>query len=118
MVLTVIQAEIIQHLSANRSASSYLAGGSVLNVDWSRQSDDIDIFHDTDEEIVAAANADIATLRNAGYRVAIDVEIYGCVEATVSKEGQSTVIQWMSETKTRFFPLVRDEYWGKSSTEV
>jgi hypothetical protein len=110
MILT--QADIIRHLSANRSDSSYVAGGSVLNVDWSRQSDDIDIFHDTDEEIGGAANRDIETLNRAGYRVSIDVEIYGCVEATVSKNGQSTTIQWMSETKTRFFPLVRDDRWG------
>ncbi|MGO4832450.1 hypothetical protein AB4144_09190, partial [Rhizobiaceae sp. 2RAB30] len=84
----------------------------VLNRDWPRQSDDIDIFHDTDEEIGFVADADIALLRQAGFRVSIDVQIYGCVEATVSRGLDATLVQWMSETRTRFFPLVRDDEWG------
>lgn len=44
--------------------------------------------------------------------MSVDVEVYGCVEATVSKDGQSTLIQWMSESRIRFFPLVRDDEWG------
>lgn len=112
MALTELQKGIVECLAANRSDTSYVAGGLVLNRDWPRESDDMDIFHDTDEEIGAAADADMNTLRNAGYRVSVDVEIYGCVEATVSKGTQSTLIQWMSETRTRFFPLVRDDEWG------
>ncbi|MGN6550922.1 MAG: hypothetical protein ACTHJ3_13640 [Pararhizobium sp.] len=112
MVLTSLQSEILRTIAANRSETSYIAGGVVLNSDWPRQSDDLDIFHDTDEEIGEAANADIVTLRAAGFHVAIDIEIYGCVEATVSKNGQSTILQWMSEARTRFFPLIRDNHWG------
>jgi hypothetical protein len=100
MVLTALQRRIMKALAANRSPSSYVAGGSVLNCDWPRQSEDIDIFHDTDEEIVDAAHKDI------------DVEIYGAVEATIGELGSETIIQWMSESKRRFFPLVRDEEWG------
>lgn len=109
MVLTSLQSEILRTIAANRSETSYIAGGVVLNSDWPRQSDDLD---DTDEEIGEAANADIATLRAAGFHVAIDIEIYGCVEATVSKNSQSTILQWMSEARTRFFPLIRDDHWG------
>jgi hypothetical protein len=112
MTLTDLQAAIVRLLAANRSATSYAAGGLVLNRNWPRQSDDLDIFHDTDEEIGAAADVDIETLRNAGYRVAIDIQVYGCVEAIASKGEQSTLIQWMSESRTRFFPLVRDDEWG------
>lgn len=112
MVLTSLQSEILRHIAANRSETSYIAGGTALNSEWPRQSDDMDIFHDTDEEIGEAANADITALRAAGFHVTVDIEIYGCVEATVSKNGQSTVLQWMSETRTRFFPLVRDKRWG------
>ena len=53
MALTQIQKDIMASIAANRSDSSYVAGGVVLNMDWPRVSDDIDIFHDTDEEIGA-----------------------------------------------------------------
>ncbi|WP_246697314.1 nucleotidyl transferase AbiEii/AbiGii toxin family protein [Rhizobium sp. G21] len=81
-------------------------------MDWPRLSDDIDIFHDADEEIDTAAQIDIATLRAAGFVVTIDVRVYGCVEASVMRTPEATLIQWMSESRTRFFPLVRDDEWG------
>lgn len=112
MSLTAIQKDVMRCIASNRSESSYIAGGVVLNRNWPRQSDDIDIFHDTDEEIGFVADADIALLRQAGFRVSIDVQIYGCVEARVSRDRKATLIQWMSETRTRFFPLVRDDEWG------
>jgi hypothetical protein len=34
------------------------------------------------------------------------------VEATISDGHAETIIQWFSETKRRFFPLVKDEEWG------
>lgn len=112
MVLTPLQRDVVQAIAANRSETSYLAGGLVLNRAWPRQSDDIDIFQDTDEEVGTAADADIATLRQSRFDVAVDIEIYGLVEAIVSREDQSTLVQWMSESRTRFFPLVRDSEWG------
>jgi len=112
MALTQIQKEILASIAGNRSDSSYIAGGLVLNMDWPRMSDDIDIFHDTDEEIGTTAGADIAKLKADGFNVSIEVNIYGCVEATVMRGSESTLVQWMSETRTRFFPLVRDDEWG------
>lgn len=84
----------------------------MLNKNWQRRSDDIDIFHDSDEEVTEAARADLAVLEAAGYKVHIDFIIYGCVDATISDGASSTVIQWFAETKRRFFPLVKDEEWG------
>jgi hypothetical protein len=112
VVLTDLQRRIMQVLARNRSETSYIAGGLLLNRDWPRVSDDIDVFHDTDEEVGEAAAKDIATLREAGFRVSIEVEVYGVVEAVVSQSADATVIQWMSESRRRFFPLVRDEEWG------
>lgn len=112
MALTQLQSDILRCLAKNRSEKSYLAGGLVLNKNWQRRSDDIDIFHDTDEEVTAVAKADLSVLKAAGYRTHLDVLIYGCVEATVSDKHSETIIQWMSETKRRFFPLVKDEEWG------
>ena len=112
MALTELQKRIMRRLSANRSETSYLAGGVILNLDWPRRSDDIDIFHDTDEAVSAAALKDIADLESAGFRISVEVRTFGLFEATVFDDGSSTTIQWMSETRLRFFPLVRDEQWG------
>ena len=112
MALTDLQKRIMQRLALNRSQSSYLAGGLILNLDWPRRSDDIDIFHDTDEEVSDVARKDIADLEKEGLRVTVDVRTYGTYEATVSDNFSSTVIQWMSDTRIRFFPLVKDEQWG------
>lgn len=112
MALTPLQIDVMAVVAANRSGSSYMAGGAVLNADWSRQSDDLDIFHDTDEEIVTTARQDIAALEAAGFKVTVDVIVYGVVECTVSRGVEATMLQWMSETKYRYFPLVRDPEWG------
>lgn len=112
MALTPLQKDVMAVIAANRSETSYMAGGAVLNRDWFRLSDDLDIFHDTDEEIVATARADIIALEGAGFTVTVDVLIYGVVECTVSRVGQDTMLQWMSETRYRYFPLVRDAEWG------
>ena len=112
MALTQLQSDILRCLAKNRSETSYLAGGLMLNKNWKRRSDDIDIFHDSDEEVTGAANADLALLDAAGFKTHKDFIIYGCVDATVSNGDSSTIIQWFAETKRRFFPLVRDEEWG------
>lgn len=112
MALSKLQSDILRLLAKNRSESSYLAGGLMLNKDWRRRSDDIDIFHDTDEEVTETANADLAALDAAGFRTHRDFIIYGCVDATVSRGVESTIIQWFAETRLRFFPLVKDEQWG------
>jgi hypothetical protein len=112
MALTQLQSDILRRLAKNRSDKSYLAGGLILNKNWHRRSDDIDIFHDSDEEVTGAAKADLAILEAAGYKTHTDFIIYGCAEATVSDGTFSTIIQWFADTKRRFFPLVRDEEWG------
>ena len=112
MALTQLQSDILRRLAKNRSETSYLAGGLILNKNWPRRSDDIDIFHDADEEVTGAAQADLAVLDAAGYKTHTDFIVYGCVDATVSDGKSETVIQWFAETRRRFFPLVRDEEWG------
>src|SRR3954453_20247086 len=112
MALTDLQMRIMRRLSSNRSATSYLAGGVILNLKWPRRSDDIDIFNDTDEAVSVAALKDIADLESDGFRVSVDVGSYGLFEATMSGDLSSTTIQWMSETRLRFFPLVKHEQWG------
>lgn len=111
-MLTALQSEAARLLASNRSRSNYFAGGAVLNKGSWRLSDDLDIFTDTDEEIPDSVERDIDILRVAGFEVVIDLEIYGCTEVTVRKGNKETIIQWMSETRYRFFPLEQDEEWG------
>lgn len=112
MALTELQKKVLSVIAANRSEESYLAGGAVLNMDWPRMSDDLDIFHPSDEAIPNSAHADIDSLRAAGFTVSIDIEIYGVFECTVSDGRASTMIQWMSASSIRFFPLINDFEWG------
>ncbi|WP_245470746.1 hypothetical protein [Bradyrhizobium guangzhouense] len=112
MALSKLQSDILRLLAKNRSDSSDLAGGLMLNKDWERRSDDIDIFHDTDEEVTDSAKADIAVLDAAGFKTHRDYIIYGCVDATISRDSETTIIQWFAETRIRFFPFVKDEQWG------
>jgi hypothetical protein len=112
MALTQLQSDVLRCLAKNRSETSYLAGGLMLNKNWQRRSDDIDIFHDTDEEVTGTAQADIATLDAAGYKTHKDFVVYGCVDATISDGKSETIIQWFAETRRRFFPLVKDDEWG------
>jgi hypothetical protein len=44
MALTQLQSDILRRLARNRSETSYLAGGLILNKNWERRSDDIDIL--------------------------------------------------------------------------
>lgn len=68
MALSKLQSDVLRLLAKNRSDSSYLAGGLMLNKDWQRRSDDIDIFHDTDEEVTESGKADLAILDAAGFK--------------------------------------------------
>lgn len=112
MALSELQKRVLRVLAANRSDESYMAGGAALNRDRPRVSDDFDVFHDTDEDIVPSSERDIASLREHGLRVHVDFLIYGMVEATVYGDDERAVLQWMSETRWRFFPLVLDPEWG------
>lgn len=111
-MLTDLQSKIAHVLAKNRTATSYFAGGSVLNENAFRVSDDLDIFSDRDDQIPDIVKRDIAALRKAGFAVSIDLEIYGCTDATIGHDGETTQVQWMSESRMRFFPLQADPAWG------
>ena len=44
MALTQLQSDILRCLAKNRSETSYLAGGLMLNKNWQRRSDDVGTF--------------------------------------------------------------------------
>ena len=67
--LSKIQIDVLRLLAANRDPESYIAGATPLNRDTARYSDDIDVFHDREERVAAAALHDATVLETAGYRV-------------------------------------------------
>ena len=112
-MLTELQARAAKLMAANRSEGSYFAGGAVLNEHWKRLSDDLDVFHDDEKAIDPLVRKDVRALEDDGLDVFVDHDLWGCVEARVRDESRrETIVQWMGETRMRYFPLVVDPLWG------
>jgi hypothetical protein len=110
--LSSIQTEILRLLAANRDPESYVAGAAPLNRDAPRISDDIDVFHDREERVAAAALTDTQTLAAAGYSVAWLRQLPLLYTAEVTREGARTRLEWAADSDYRFFPTVPDETFG------
>lgn len=116
MAVTRFQSEILKLIARSRisNGETYVAGGRALNhqLNRPRVSEDIDVFNNSYDALVGAADGDRAVLKNAGYEVALKRERDFVVEVTVAKDGESTDIQWVQDSAYRFFPLVVDELLG------
>jgi hypothetical protein len=77
-----------------------------------RQSQDIDVFHDTVESLKSAAMQDAAILHTAGYTLEWTDTQDTLRRATVSKEGRSSKIDWAFDSAFRFFPVQADGEFG------
>jgi hypothetical protein len=107
-----IQSEILTLLAAHRNPESYVAGASALNRDGPRFSSDIDIFHDLEERVAEAANADAALLANNGFVVQWLRREPGLHAAVAQRRGETTRLEWARDSDFRFFPTVADELFG------
>jgi hypothetical protein len=116
MALTESQRAICRLIARQRLASgeSYVAGGVALNTltGAMRISRDLDLFHDTAEAVAASWQADRKLLESHGYQVRAQRERDAFVEATVSKGGESVLMQWAPDSAFRFFPLVEHGDFG------
>jgi hypothetical protein len=110
--LSRIQSEVLQVLASRRNPESYVAGASPLNRNAPRYSDDIDVFHDREERVAEAALADAGILTAAGYHVSWLRQMPLTYTAEVSKDGESTRLEWVVDSDYRFFPTVPDELFG------
>jgi hypothetical protein len=120
MPLTAFQKEVMAVLAGNRSESSHVAGGLVLNAsdDSARFSLDFDFFHDAVEDLVLTSERDVKTLENAGF-VVQKVEREGewskpvsFRKAHVSRGSEKVELDWAQDSAFRFFPIVPDEVLG------
>ena len=116
MPLTDFQRRICRLIARSRRASgeSYVAGGAALNelVAAPRVSDDIDLFHDTEEAVGVAWDADRLLLTQAGITVTSIRERPGFVEALASSGFDRVLLQWTRDSAFRFFPLVEHDDFG------
>lgn len=116
MALTELQARLCRLLAERRKASgeSYVAGGVALNelLSGSRVSRDIDLFHDTEEALADSWTADRQAIEAAGFRLVAVRQRPGLVEAEVSDQRESVIVEWARDSAFRFFPLVEHEVFG------
>jgi hypothetical protein len=110
MPLGDFEKNVLHLLAVNRNPESYIAGATVFlrREDSLRQSQDIDVFHDTVQSLQQAAAQDAAMLQQNGYALEwVDTQ-ETLRRATVSKDGRSTKMDWAFDSAFRFFPVQPD----------
>jgi hypothetical protein len=103
---------VLRTLAAHRNPESYVAGSIPLHRDGPRFSGDIDIFHDREERVAAAAAEDVAILEAAGFAVEWLRREPGIYGASVTRQGESTKLEWARDSDFRFYPAMPDELFG------
>jgi hypothetical protein len=113
-MLNGFQREIIRIIIVNRNEASYFGGGSALNYNTHRISDDLDIFHCSSEKCRMAYENDIHTLGSAGYNVETirKHENPFFAKAKILKDNEQTNIDWVPDSGFRFFPVQKHEELG------
>ncbi|CAN5558396.1 hypothetical protein BH20VER3_BH20VER3_06650 [soil metagenome] len=114
MPLTPFQQEVLRLLARFRSPESYLAGGLVVNQGRAtpRFSDDLDIFHDTEEAVGQSAEKDGETLTQNGFQVVWDLRRPVFYRARATRNDQSVRLDWAIDSAFRFFPVEEDAELG------
>jgi hypothetical protein len=114
MPLGVFEREVLRALAANRNPDSFVGGATVLHrvSDSPRSSQDIDLFHDTQESVTAAYDLDVVTLRQSGFAVEQVGLQPGFHRALVRRGHQVTKVEWVYDSAFRFFPVEPDPELG------
>ena len=116
MALTELQRAICRLLAdrRRRSGESYVAGGAALNqlLAAPRLSNDIDLFHDSEEALAATWAADRELLQANQFIVTELRQAPAFVEALIAGSGGQVIMQWVRDSAFRFFPLLEDDMFG------
>ncbi len=115
MALTEFQSGVLRLLAPSRlERESFVAGGVALNtqLDAARRSRDIDLFHDTIEALSVTLAEDRVLLSGSGYEVKVIREAPTFAEAVISRDSETTLVQWVHDSAFRFFPLQTNEELG------
>lgn len=112
MPISRIQSEVLRVIAASRDPESFVAGGVPINRGGPRYSADIDIFNDRVERVAIAAQADAEALEAQGFTVVLVRELRTIISANISRDGESTKLEWVSDSDFRYFPAIPDEQFG------
>jgi hypothetical protein len=112
MPLSKLQTEILRALASHRDPESFVGGSTPLNRNTLRYSGDIDVFHDREERVSAAALDDARALEAAGYKVIWLRQLPSIHTAQVTLGAESTRLEWVADSDFRFFPAEEDEVFG------
>jgi hypothetical protein len=107
-----LQSDILRLIATKRDPESFVAGGVPINRSGPRYSADLDIFHDRQERVAAAALADAAILKDAGYDVTWLRQQPATYSASVRIDSEETKLEWVADSDYRFFPVVADDQFG------
>jgi hypothetical protein len=110
--ISKFQSDVLKALAAQRTPDSYIAGGVAINRAGPRYSADIDIFHDSESRLEAAAQADEAALAQAGYEVTRGRVREGKRVATIARHREAIQLEWATDAAFRFFPTQPDDLFG------
>ena len=89
-----------------------MAGGVPINRSGPRVSSDIDIFHDRQERVATAAEADVAILRGHGLTVDWLRQQPAIYSASVRSGNDETKLEWVADSDFRYFPAIQDHELG------
>lgn len=114
MPLTELQKLILKLLAQNRSPDSYVGGASVIHRSplSPRFSEDLDLFHDSEDSVAKSAEFDAVVLRKNGLKVEWIFQKPTFFRAVVSKRGETFRLEWAFDSAFRFFPVEKDEVYG------
>lgn len=112
MPISKFQSDILRVIAATRDPESFVAGGVPINRAGPRFSDDLDIFHEREERVAAAALGDTKALTEAGYSVSWLRQQPATYAASIRRGDDGTKLEWVVDSDYRFFPVVRDEQFG------
>jgi hypothetical protein len=110
--LSDLQSAILRLLASHRNPESYVAGSTLLNRDGPRFSSDVDIFHDREEAVARAAEADTALLAGHSFGIQWLRREPGIHAAIVRLDDESTRLEWVRDSDFRFFPALKDDLFG------
>lgn len=102
--LTSLQRDVMKLLASRRAGGSFVGGGVPLNLEGPRRSRDIDIFHDSERDVAAAAESDAASIEAQGFSVAWERRLPGIFTAIVSRGAESMRLDWTHDSSLRFYP--------------
>ncbi len=114
MPLGKFESQVLRVIAHNRTPESHVAGATILNREENspRVSRDIDLFHDTEDVLMQAFQTDVESLTAETYQVTVQNDSPSFKRALVSKDNQTTRIEWARDSAFRFFPAEPDPHLG------